>query len=426
MIRTPQGIELRNLQEQVQKNKEDIALHYQMDRVLANFGIRVIGEAATADDLPDPDEFAGEYGDAYAVGTEEPYTFYIWTRANAQAGHPNDFWLNVGRLAIVGPQGPQGETGATGAKGDAGQSIIVLGVNNINLVTPPSAYGFTAGTPVMLTTGEIYEVSNDGTYWAYMTNLKGPQGIQGIRGPQGPQGPQGQQGIKGDKGDVGGFIGIVGIVGSVTQLPTPTSLGDLTRAFLVGTSAPYDLYIQVGDSSSTAVWTDMGPLNIATYVSVNGEYVGIWDSDTKVDKSTTPNKIYGTDGNGNPKMYDAGGGGKYIHYTSFYSEVGGSNNAYLYVVSVNNRSTPYSVSTDGLYTPDFSGLNKETMISITGAQTNFGEPVGTVIGYNWNTATLIVNVFSGAYTPQTFSNDFTGIKGQYAFIYSIDDVVIPI
>jgi hypothetical protein len=33
----------RNLEEQVQKNKEDIAKHYAVDRVLADFGIKVIG-----------------------------------------------------------------------------------------------------------------------------------------------------------------------------------------------------------------------------------------------------------------------------------------------------------------------------------------------------------------------------------------------
>lgn len=37
------GKELRNLEEQVLKNKEDIAAHYNIDRVLANFGIRIVG-----------------------------------------------------------------------------------------------------------------------------------------------------------------------------------------------------------------------------------------------------------------------------------------------------------------------------------------------------------------------------------------------
>ena len=68
--------EYRNLEEQVLKNKEDIAAHYNMDRVLANFGIRVIGQVASAEELPAPETFTGDYGDAYAVGAAEPYTFY--------------------------------------------------------------------------------------------------------------------------------------------------------------------------------------------------------------------------------------------------------------------------------------------------------------------------------------------------------------
>ena len=97
------GKELRNLEEQVLKNKEDIAAHYNIDRVLANFGIRVIGQVASAEELPDPATFTGEYGDAYAVGAAEPYNFYIWTRADVNSGHPTDYWFDVGRLAIVGP-----------------------------------------------------------------------------------------------------------------------------------------------------------------------------------------------------------------------------------------------------------------------------------------------------------------------------------
>lgn len=97
------GLTLRNLEEQVQKNKEDIAAHYNVDRVLADFGIKVVGQVSSEADLPDPSTYTGDYGDAYAVGEQEPYTFYIWTRADVDAGHPDDYWFNIGQLAIVGP-----------------------------------------------------------------------------------------------------------------------------------------------------------------------------------------------------------------------------------------------------------------------------------------------------------------------------------
>ena len=58
------GVELRNLEEQVQKNKEDIAAHYNIDRVLADFGIRVVGQIDSPYSLPDPETYEGDYGDA--------------------------------------------------------------------------------------------------------------------------------------------------------------------------------------------------------------------------------------------------------------------------------------------------------------------------------------------------------------------------
>lgn len=108
----------RNLEEQVQKNKEDIARHWQIDRVLADFGIRVIGTADTYDYIKNIKGM--EYGDAYAIGAEPPYDFYIWTRADIDSGHPEDYWLNIGELSIIGPRGDKGEKGDKGDSGPSG------------------------------------------------------------------------------------------------------------------------------------------------------------------------------------------------------------------------------------------------------------------------------------------------------------------
>ena len=109
--------EYRNLEERVLKNEQLVAEHYNVDRVLADFGIKVLGQVDSEADLPDP---AGdfEYGDAYAVGTTEPYSFYIYTRPDPDGSHDSNWWFDIGQLAIVGPQGPQGEKGD---KGDAGR-----------------------------------------------------------------------------------------------------------------------------------------------------------------------------------------------------------------------------------------------------------------------------------------------------------------
>lgn len=272
-----QTIQLRNLQEQVQKNKEDIANHYNIDRVLADFGIKVVGSVNNASQLPDPTEYSGNFGDAFAVGIEAPYSFYIYTRPDVNSGHPDNYWLDIGPLGIVGPEGPRGYQGPQGPKGEA-----------------TKMYASTI-EPTNTKDGDLWLNSSNGNIssysiqlgWTIVGNLRGPQGVQGDQGIQGLRGPTGPQGPKGDTGDVGGFININGILSNTDQLPTPASLNDLTRAYLIGSSAPYDLYIQVGSTSDNAVWTNMGVLNVATYITVNGVYQNTWNADTKLDKDTS-------------------------------------------------------------------------------------------------------------------------------------------
>ena len=96
-IRLDNGEVLRNLQEQVLENKEQIAMHWNVDRVLADFGIKVLGKFDYVSDLDDPtkvDKSTLEYGDGYLIGLEAPYDVYVWTRANINAGEPEDYFLN--------------------------------------------------------------------------------------------------------------------------------------------------------------------------------------------------------------------------------------------------------------------------------------------------------------------------------------------
>lgn len=107
--------ELRNLEEQVEKNKDDILFILEQEGVLNQFGIKVVGQIDTAASLPAPAIYAGDYGDAYAVGTETPYDLYIWTRANGT--HPSDYWFNIGKFPVPGPAGKDGATGPQGPRG---------------------------------------------------------------------------------------------------------------------------------------------------------------------------------------------------------------------------------------------------------------------------------------------------------------------
>ena len=175
--------EFRNLQEQVLKNMSDIHDIKSMSVVLDEFGIKVIGQLDSAEELPEYSEDL-EYGDAYAVGTEPPYTMYIWTRTDEEEDE-DGFWFNIGQFPVPGPQGPAGQDGQDGA--------------------------------------------------------------QGPQGPQGPTGATGATGAQGPKGDTGTSYIILGQVDSSSELPNPL-LVDRQGAYLVGEEEPYDLYVITGTS----------------------------------------------------------------------------------------------------------------------------------------------------------------------------------
>lgn len=176
--------------------------------------------------------------------------------------------------------------------------------------------------------GNVYRWSNN--QWNLTLNIKGPQGPQGVMGLQGTTGPAGPQGPQGEKGDVGGFINIRAILPNTDQLPTPASLDNLTVAYLIGESAPYTLYVQIGETSETALWTDVGAFNAATLVTVNGVGQNVWDADSKVTKNTERSQssagktfLYGfsRDGSGYPtdNIYEAGSSrtaGHMVRYSS--------------------------------------------------------------------------------------------------------------
>lgn len=195
--------EFRNLQEQVLKNMQDISDILGAERILADFGIKVLGRFDTVEDLkiayPEETTTGLEYGDAFAIGLTVPYTYYVWSRTEDSTKH--GIWFDIGTFPAVGPQGEPGTPGAKGDKGDKGD-------------TGPQG-------------------------------PRGPIGPTGAQGPQGEQGPRGFQGEKGEKGETGGLIEIVGIVDSSGLLPEPELLDKHDAAYLVGTEPNFDLWIQI-------------------------------------------------------------------------------------------------------------------------------------------------------------------------------------
>lgn len=201
----------RNLEEQVLKNQQDIRYLLEEGGTLNQFGIKVVGVVEGNSQLPNPETYEGEFGDAYAVGTEPPYDFYVYTRE--VSGQTGPFWFPIGQFPWPGPQGEQGPQGLTGERGPQG--------------------------------------------------LQGVQGPQGNTGPIGPQGPQGEQGIQGPvgpqgpKGESGQPFALGGILSAANQLPTPT-VATRNIGYLVGTAFPYNLYVITGPDTAL-VWTNAGP-----------------------------------------------------------------------------------------------------------------------------------------------------------------------
>ena len=106
-------------------------------------------------------------GDAYGVGTGEPYDIYIYGSTSG--------WVNNGPLQ--GPKGDKGDTGATGATGATG---------------PQGPKGETGPQ------GPTGPAGADGA-----TGAQGPKGDTGATGPQGPKGDTGETGATGPQGPAG-------------------------------------------------------------------------------------------------------------------------------------------------------------------------------------------------------------------------------
>ena len=282
---------LRNIQEQVEKNKNDIAAWTTLDA----FGIKVLGIVATDADIP-----AGtyDYGDAYLVGTEEPYDIYIYTRGT------NSF-IDIGPLTIVGPQGPQGEQGEAGT----------IAVGTVSTGDPGSLVAIT-------NTGTAQNAILNFTIPRGATGSQGPQGEQGIQGPQGEQGIQGSQGPQGDPGQ--SFM-IIGTITSESQLPDPTSV-PRSYAYIYDDgdpTTPNRMYYIIGTAGNES-WS-YSPLAVAgTTVYIGGNPVSSFNADTKLDATkctftTTAPTADNTDGG--------------VHIVYLTSEPGTKYNGYIYLIA---------------------------------------------------------------------------------------------
>lgn len=303
-------ITLRTLEQQVLKNKEDIANHYNRDRVLADFGIRVIGQVETASNLPaieTPPQF--EYGDAYVVGTSEPYSIYVFTRADINSGHPDPYFLDIGPIAAEGPVGPIGPEGPQGPRGFSPKWFAgdAANIQDSNYPTREESEAGIENFYFDTKTGNViklYKTLIGANRKLTVANIKGPQGIKGEKGDPGPQGPRGPQGLTGPQGPVANVVEILGIVYNIDSLPDPTTVPS-NSAYLYKHSDLTDIYIIIDDQ-----WTNAGNFGGGSSVEANGLFVQNFNADTKVNTQPLVSgqnaRVYasrGTGTNNNPNAY---------------------------------------------------------------------------------------------------------------------------
>ena len=143
-------------------------------------GLTISGYYATAQALADA-VTNPTAGDAYGVGTAEPYDIYIYDGVTSA-------WVNNGPLqGAKGEKGDKGDKGDTGAQGEPGKD------GRPGAAGAPGATG-TTFTPSVSADGTLSWTNDGGKTNPASVNIKGPQGEQGPQGEPGATGPQGPAG----------------------------------------------------------------------------------------------------------------------------------------------------------------------------------------------------------------------------------------
>ena len=282
----------RNLEEQVRANKDNIEHIIEGSNLLAELGIRVVGQVTTPEQLPNPVTYTGDFGDAYLVGTQTPYDFYIYTRPFAGESDPQ--WFALGPFPVAGPQGPQGIQGPRGENGVRGSQWF-SGTGQ-----PSTTSGYNVGDYyINVGTGNIWHLHEvDGApRWLLEGNIRGPQGIQGEQGIPGPVGPAGPQGQTGPQGVPGSPVIIRGVVTDIDQLPDISQIQDYSDAYLYEHDGVKDLIIIINDPTEGQMWYNAGFFSGGTQVFVNGVTVSTYEAPKTIYRHLYQGRAYASDTN---------------------------------------------------------------------------------------------------------------------------------
>ena len=180
-------------------------------------GFKVLGYFATVEALSAA-VIAPEIGDAYGVGSSDPYDIYIYDAVKGwvnngplqgakgekgDKGDPftySDFTAEQlaalkGEKGDTGERGPQGEQGIQGPKGDTGEPGPQgpAGADGVSVTHSWNGTTLTVTSASGTSSSDLKGEKGD-------TGAQGEQGIQGPQGVQGPEGPQGPAGVAGADG----------------------------------------------------------------------------------------------------------------------------------------------------------------------------------------------------------------------------------
>lgn len=184
-------------------------------------------------------------GDAYGVGTAEPYDIYIWDGTE-------NVWVNNGPIqGAKGDPGPQGEKGDPGEQGPAGPQGKTgpQGPQGIPGETGPAGADGKNGatfTPSVSADGKLSWSNNGSLPNPDPVNIKGPKGEKGEKGDTGEQGPQGAAGADGAQGPQGP----AGADGAQGEPGTPAGFGEVTATISDTSGTPSVTVTATGDNTA--------------------------------------------------------------------------------------------------------------------------------------------------------------------------------
>lgn len=238
-------------------------------------GLTVLSYYESKAELDAEQKATAKAGDAYGVGTAEPYDIHIFDGITGEFVNNGPLQGAKGETGERGPQGiqgPKGDPGKDGAKGADGLPGKD-GADGAPGKDGTNGHDGVTFTPAMSAAGDLSWTNDGGLANPETVNLKGPKGDTGAKGAPGAKGDPGEKGAdgapgkdgaKGDKGDTGdqgpqGLQGPKGETGLQGPIGPQGPKGDTGLQGPIGPRGPK------GDKGDTG---PAGPVNVPVTTSL--------------------------------------------------------------------------------------------------------------------------------------------------------------